>query len=78
MYNLPTEGEVAVVVSDNSGSNGRNVLVHARGGGYQNISETSPYYDPLRYPLLFPRGDLGWHLNLLHTDANWYHFFPMI
>jgi hypothetical protein len=69
LYNTPTANEVAVVVPDGNFVRGRDVIVHARGKGLQRIAETSPYYDPLRYPLLFPHGEFGWHLGLLHNST---------
>jgi hypothetical protein len=69
-YNTPTTGEVAVVVPDGNYQRGRDVIVHSRGHGLQRIPVTSPYYDPLRYPLLFPRGEFGWHLGLHHNTSD--------
>lgn len=35
-------------------------------GGLYRISDTQPAYDPFHFPLLFPHGELGWHLAVLY------------
>lgn len=35
---------------------------------YQRISEIHKSYDPLQYPLMFPCGSDGYHVNILHSD----------
>ena len=40
------------------------VVLHYRDSGSRYISELHRGYDPLQYPLLFPRGTDGWHVNL--------------
>ena len=34
----------------------------------QRITELNPAYDPLSYPLLFPRGEDGWRTDIPRTD----------
>lgn len=36
-------------------------------GTVQNISVLDSSLDPLAYSLLFPNGDTGWHINLVHN-----------
>jgi hypothetical protein len=67
-HNAPTSSEISVVVPDGSTSNNREIIVYAKRQGLQQIKETSPYFEPLRYPLLFPHGELGWHPELRHTN----------
>jgi hypothetical protein len=67
--NLPSAAEVAIVVPDGPTDAGRDVIVHSRGHGLHKISETSAFYEPLRYPLLFPRGELGWYPQIMHMNA---------
>ena len=55
--------KIAVLMPNNSISY-RDVLLHYRDGGLQHISELHRSYDPLQYPLLFPHGTDGWHVNL--------------
>jgi len=40
--------------------------LYQSGGGLQQIFDRQLAYDPLHFPLLFPHGELGWHL------AVWY------
>jgi len=60
-HNRPTCSEVAAILLDNMGAERDNIL-HRRGSGLQRISDTHPAYDRLYFPLLFPRGELRWHL----------------
>ena len=39
-------------------------MIRRQGGQIRHISEIHPAYDPLQYPLLFPRGEDGWNLSL--------------
>jgi len=44
------------------------IILHWVGGGLQCISETHPAYTPLHYVLLFPYGEVGWHVGIpLHN-----------
>jgi hypothetical protein len=72
--NLPSAAEVAIVVPDGTIDAGRDVIVHSRGRGIHKISETSAFYEPLRYPLLFPRGELGWYPQMMHVNPPSVHF----
>ena len=38
--------------------------MNMRGGSIKKIHDTHAWMDPLMYPLLFPTGDYGWHLNM--------------
>ncbi|CAF5128981.1 unnamed protein product, partial [Rotaria sp. Silwood1] len=63
---LPTANEVAAVFvgEDNEVPTHRHIAIHPRGKDLQTISILHPHCDPMIYPLLFPRGDEGWHPNL--------------
>ena len=69
--NLPTSNEVAVIIPDENGDpNCRDIILAERGGPAteprcHRIHATHAAYMPLHYVLLFPRGDLGWHYQLL-------------
>jgi len=39
----------------------RDVVLRARGGRLEHISQNSPSYAALYYVLLFPKGENGWH-----------------
>ena len=62
-YNLPTAAEVGVVmVGDGSeATEVRDIIIERRNGRLQRISELHSGYLPLRFPLLFPHSEPGWH-----------------
>ena len=62
-YNRPLSDDMAVLMLNDATSN-RDIVLHYRDGGLQHISELHRGYDPLQYPLLFPNGTDGWHVNL--------------
>ena len=62
-YNSPVSDEIAVLMPNDDASN-RDIVLHYRDGGLRHISELHRSYDPLQYPLLFPHGTDGWHVNL--------------
>ncbi|RLN97380.1 hypothetical protein BBJ28_00025470 [Nothophytophthora sp. Chile5] len=70
-HNLPTASEVAAtMVEDGNLDKHRDLLLYARDRGLLRLFETSPMYDPLQYPLLFPLGDLGWTFTDTYADGN--------
>ena len=46
----------------------RGISVYPRNQPLQRISYMSANRDPMIYPLLFPRGDPGWHCGLTHVE----------
>ena len=62
-YNSTVSDEIAVLMPNDNISN-KDVVLHYRDGGLRHISELHRSYDPLQYPLLFPHGTDGWHVNL--------------
>ena len=48
----------------------RDVIIYPRNRPLRDISILSPNLDPMIYPLLFPNGDLGWHINMHHVEAH--------
>ncbi len=75
-YNVPIADEVvALMVGDGSEAVDRHDVVLAQQAGpLQHIFELHVRYMALHYPLLFPYGEDGWHLNILINvivaDAN--------
>ncbi|CAH1435801.1 unnamed protein product [Lactuca virosa] len=67
-YNLPTASEVAaLIIGDISDSvENRDIVVETKSGFLQRIGEFHPSYLPLQYPLLFPYGDDGYSVDILH------------
>lgn len=43
------------------------VVFSKENGTVRNISVLDSSLDPLAYPLLFPDGDTGWHVNMTHN-----------
>lgn len=47
----------------------RDIVLHTRGNALKRISETHRSYDALQYPLLFPCGDDGYSIAILHKGS---------
>src|SRR5262249_42109046 len=74
-YNLPTASEVGIIINkDFSGVNAaRDLIIEHRGGRLKRISELHSAYLPLRFPLLFPYGEPGWHPKISFSGIPWQH-----
>jgi len=72
-YNLPTASEVGVIIGkDPSDVNAtRDLIIEHRGGQLKRISELHSAYLPLRFPLLYPFGEPGWHPKIPFSGADW-------
>jgi hypothetical protein len=42
----------------------RNVILHGNNKEIKGIRSYHGCYDPLSYPVFFPRGELGWHADI--------------
>lgn len=62
-FNAPTMQEVAIVIVGDE-FNSRDIVLRRRDLGLQRVSETHRCYDGLQYPLLFSRGEDGYHFNI--------------
>ncbi|KAL6873859.1 hypothetical protein ACP4OV_013941 [Aristida adscensionis] len=63
-YNAPTASQVAAIWlegNDPQRSFDRSVIVYAKGDRPRYIRAYHGCYDPLAYPLFFPRGETGWN-----------------
>ena len=71
-YNEPTHDEVAAVFIGEDGAPpaNRDVVIYPKDTPPQRISYMSCNLDPMCYPLLFPRGDLGWYNALHHVEEH--------
>ncbi|AQK94045.1 hypothetical protein ZEAMMB73_Zm00001d010436 [Zea mays] len=71
-YNLPSNGEIAAIIVGNytAGEYTYDVLVHDRECGLKHVSCLHPAYMALRYPLLFPYGEHGFHLGIRYFGAD--------
>ena len=60
-YNAPSCSEIAaLLINENAGH--RDIVLHAKDDKIHRVSETNRAYDSWQYPLLFPRGEDGYHL----------------
>ncbi|XP_050340211.1 uncharacterized protein LOC126766479 [Bactrocera neohumeralis] len=62
-FNAPTIDEVAIVVVGEHFQS-RDIVLYRRNENLQRISELHRCYDALQYPILFWRGDDGYHINI--------------
>ncbi|XP_063929859.1 uncharacterized protein LOC135142123 [Zophobas morio] len=67
-YNMPIVDEVAVLLIDED-TGPRDIVLNARDGQLQRVSELHRSYDPLQYPLLFPYGNDGYCINILQRNG---------
>lgn len=68
-FNAPTMEEVAIVIVGDE-FNSRDIVLRRRDLGLQRVSETHRCYDGLQYPLLFARGEDGYHFNIKMINAS--------
>lgn len=68
-FNAPTIDDVAIVIIGDE-FNSRDIVLHRRNNQLQRVSETHRCYDALQYPLLFCRGEDGYHLNIKMRNAS--------
>ncbi|XP_024004049.1 uncharacterized protein LOC112081527 [Eutrema salsugineum] len=71
-YDLPTGDEIAGLIVGNfeSSTGHRDVLVQSKTDGLQRINTLHQHYMALQYPLLFPYGESGFHLNIPYKPTN--------
>jgi hypothetical protein len=72
-YNAPIVSEVAALIVDDGEALAASrdiILRKVGGGGLKRIYSTNQAYDALSYPLLFPRGEAGWHTGLKYAGDN--------
>lgn len=70
-YRAPTADEIAVLIPEgpDAEADRRDIRLYLRSGGLRHISELDRAYHPLAYPLLFPNGEPGWHLDIPNADG---------
>lgn len=69
-FNDAVQTDVAVIFSTVDGEPPfeQNMVCFLKVNGIiKNISVVDSLLDPLAYPLLFPNGDTGWHVNIAHN-----------
>ncbi|GJY03032.1 ATP-dependent DNA helicase PIF1-like protein [Tanacetum coccineum] len=67
-YNAPTVAEVVALITNAFGDGApiRDIVVNKKDSGPKRISELHPSYMALKYPLLFPYGEYGYHDKILY------------
>ena len=64
-YNMPTNtsNKIAVILPGDGDqpTQARDIVLHKRGGGLQEIDDLHPLYPSLHYVLFFPTGQLSWY-----------------
>ena len=69
LYNLPTTTEVAaLIVDDEHSADKRDIIIEKQSRLLKRIHELHPAYLPLQYPLLYPKGEDGYRLNIPHKN----------
>ena len=69
LYNLPTTTEVAaLIVGDEHSVDKRDIIIEKQYGLLKRIHELHPAYFPLKYPLLYPKGEDGYRVDIPHKD----------
>jgi hypothetical protein len=70
-YNAPTVSQVAAIWEEGCDMRRkfeRSILVSGIFGQPQYIKAYHRCYDPLSYPLFFPRGEAGWNKKIFYVD----------
>ncbi|XP_044597781.1 uncharacterized protein LOC123274285, partial [Cotesia glomerata] len=66
-FNAPMASEVAAVIVGTEITK-RDIVITKRDQTKQRVAETHRSYDALQYPILFPRAEDGYHLELYQTN----------
>ncbi|XP_071926211.1 uncharacterized protein [Coffea arabica] len=64
VYNLPATSQVAAIWTESDDQDlekNVHIQVYSHSSSSHRIQHYYACYDPLQYPLLFPRGESGWH-----------------
>ncbi|AQK90529.1 hypothetical protein ZEAMMB73_Zm00001d008728 [Zea mays] len=72
-FNTPTSSEVAAVWVEGTELHRqfeRGVTLYGNDNAFYSIKPHHGCYDPLAYPLFFPRGELGWHSGIPKVGVN--------
>ncbi|GBO22922.1 hypothetical protein AVEN_119395-1 [Araneus ventricosus] len=67
---LTSKTEIAAIFVGDNGEPPANcdICIYPIGNNCKNISPLNQCYDPMVYPLLFPRGELGWKKNTKYSE----------
>jgi hypothetical protein len=68
---LPSANEIAIILpgDGDTPTDCQDIILFRKGGGsHQRIRDSHPFYPSLRYVLLFPTGQLGWHRRIPYNE----------
>ena len=69
-YNISTGNEITIILpGENITADHREIIVQLKGGSLKRIHQGNHEYPPLHYVLLFPRGELGWHKDIILSHS---------
>ena len=68
-FNIPVSSEVAVIMTGER-CESRDIVLNLRDNTLRRISETHRSYDALQYPLLFWKGEDGYHFELKQINSD--------
>ncbi|KAF1980631.1 hypothetical protein K402DRAFT_300195, partial [Aulographum hederae CBS 113979] len=73
VYNRPTASEVAALIpTTGAGDGARHIMLQRFGDSAKEfLNEQRQEYLTLRYPFLYPRGELGWHYTFPRSGHVW-------
>ena len=79
-YNHPTTSEVAIIMPGTGEGrvDRRDIILETKSHRLKRISELHSAYCALRYPLLFPNGQQGWHPDLISNDDRYTTFHSLL
>ncbi|CAH2226617.1 jg9019, partial [Pararge aegeria aegeria] len=66
-YNAPLINEVAAMVCGEQFAS-RDIVLHARDNTLTRVPDTHKFYDALQYPLIFSKGQEGYHFQIPQVD----------
>ncbi|XP_069968669.1 uncharacterized protein [Bactrocera oleae] len=68
-HNEPATNEVSILLVDQQ-CDKRDIILHRKNDSLQRIAETHRSYDALQYPLMFVRGEDGYHITINQVNPN--------
>ncbi|XP_027077088.2 uncharacterized protein [Coffea arabica] len=73
VYNLPAVSQVAAMWNENdynTGDGTRNIQIFTKTGSKRILKQYYGCYDTLQYPLIFAKGETGWHKDILRIPRS--------
>ena len=73
VYNAPSADQVAAIWVEGNNQDvpfERDIVLHVHSGSSHRIKHYYGCYDPLQYPLFFPKGQMGWNRFIIRGQLN--------